>query len=262
MELALRTTDYWLTVFRRTWKGSVVTSFVVPFLTLAAMGLGLGSFVDDNSGQGGAGNAALGGVSYLAFIGPGLLAVTAMQTGVFEASYPVLAGFKWHKSYLAMAATPLRAVDIAGSQLVFLAFRILLPSVVFLVVLAMFGVVDSWWGAPLAVLAAMLLGMAHATPVAALSARLRSESAFALVFRLGVLPMSLFSGAFFPIDELPRGVEWVAYVTPIWHGVELCRGLMTGSVGGMGAVHVVYLAAVAALGWRWTVSGFATRLEQ
>jgi lipooligosaccharide transport system permease protein len=260
MELALRTTDYWLTTLRRTWKGSVVTSFIVPILTLAAMGVGLGGFVDDNSA--GSGNAALGGLTYLAFIGPGLLAVTAMQTAVFEASYPILGGFKWHKSYFAMAATPLRPVDIAGSQLAFLAVRVLLPSIVFLGVLGAFGIIGSWWGAPLAVVAAVLLGMAHAAPVAALSARLRSESAFALVFRLGVLPMSLFSGAFFPIDELPRGVEWVAFLTPIWHGVELCRGLMHGSVDGMDVVHVAYLSLFVIVGWRWTVTGFAKRLEQ
>ena len=250
MELALRTIDYWLTVLRRTWKGSVVTSFVVPILTLAAMGVGLGGFVDDNSGD-----AALGGISYLAFIGPGLLAVCM-------ATYPILGAFKWDKTYFAMAATPLRPLDIVNSQLVFLAFRVFLPCAVFLGVLGVFGVVGSWWGAPLAVLAAALLGMAHAAPVAALSARLRDESAFALVFRLGLLPMSLFSGAFFPIDELPKGVEWLAYLTPIWHGVELCRGLMLGSVGAADFWHVVYLTAFVAIGWRWTVSGFAKRLAQ
>jgi lipooligosaccharide transport system permease protein len=257
MDLALRTTDYWLTVLRRTWKGSVVTSFVVPFLTLAAMGVGLGGFVDDNSAD-----SALGGVSYLAFIGPGLLAVTALQTAVFEATYPILGAFKWDKNYFAMAATPLRPVDIVNSQLVFLAFRVFLPCTVFLGVLAIFGVVDSWSGAPFAVLAAVLLGMAHAAPVAALSSRLRDESVFALVFRLGLLPMSLFSGAFFPIDELPKGVEWLAYLTPIWHGVELCRGLMLGSVDGADIWHVLYLAVFVVLGWRWTVSGFTKRLAQ
>jgi lipooligosaccharide transport system permease protein len=260
MELAARTTDYWLTSFRRTWKGTVVTSFVVPFLTLAAMGVGLGSFVDDNAG--GSGDAALGGISYLAFIGPGLLAVTAMQTGVFESSYPILGAFKWHKTYFAMAATPLRVVDIVTSQLVFLAFRVLLPSAVFLCVLTVFGVADSWWGAPLAVVAAVLLGMAHAAPVTALSSRLRDESAFSLVFRLGVLPMSLFSGAFFPIDQLPQGVQWIAYLTPIWHGVELCRGLMLGSVGASDLWHVAYLLAFVAVGWRLAVTGFAKRLAQ
>jgi lipooligosaccharide transport system permease protein len=260
MQLAVRTTDYWLTNFRRTWKGTVVTSFVVPFLTLAAMGVGLGGFVDDNGS--GSANAALGGLSYLAFIGPGLLAVTAMQTGVFEATYPILGAFKWNKTYFAMAASPLRPIDIVNSQLAFLAFRILLPSTVFLGVLGAFGVLDSWWGAPLTIPAAVLLGMAHAAPIAALSSRLRDESAFALVFRVGVLPMSLFSGAFFPIDQLPKGVEWIAYLTPIWHGVELCRDLLLGSVTGADGWHVGYLAAFVALGWRWTVAGFATRLAQ
>ncbi|MGH3628235.1 MAG: hypothetical protein ACRDRL_12460, partial [Sciscionella sp.] len=88
--LSPRLTTYWLTVLRRTWRGSVVTSFVMPVLYLAAMGVGLGHYV----GHGGP-SAALGGVSYLTYLAPGLLAVTALQTGVGEGSWPVYDGFKW-----------------------------------------------------------------------------------------------------------------------------------------------------------------------
>ncbi|MEJ7741106.1 MAG: hypothetical protein WKF73_00340 [Nocardioidaceae bacterium] len=141
MQLAPRLTDYWVTVFRRVWKGSVVTSFLTPFLYLAAMGVGLGSFIDDNAGP-----AALGGITYLAFVGPGLLATSAMQTAIFESTYPVMGAFKWHRSYFSMAATPLTPSDIVAGQLAFIGFRIFATCGVFLAVLALFGALGSWWG--------------------------------------------------------------------------------------------------------------------
>lgn len=258
MQQTLRLTDYWTTVFRRTWKGSVVTSFLLPFLYLTAMGIGLGGFVDDS-----AGSAPLGGVSYLQFIAPGLLAVTAMQTAIGESTYPVLAGFKWQKFYYSMAATPLRVGDIVAGQLAFIAFRILVTCAVFTAILALFGAVASVVGGVCAVLVVVLLGMAHATPMVALSSRLKSESGFALVFRLGVMPMSLFSGAFFPITQLPDAVAWLAYATPIWHGVELSRMLTTGDVDTLAAGgHLGYLLLWFFVGWYLCVTGFAKRLEQ
>ena len=107
------------TVYKRTWKGSLVSSFLLPLLYLAAMGIGLGSFVDDN------GSGALGGISYLQFIAPGLLAATALQIAVGESTYPVMGGIKWQKIYFSMIATPLRPADVMYGQLAFIAFRVL-----------------------------------------------------------------------------------------------------------------------------------------
>ena len=258
MQLAPRLSDYWLTVLRRTWRGSVVTSFLMPFLYLTAMGVGLGSFVDDNGAA-----ARLGGSSYLAFIAPGLLAVTAMQTAIGETTYPILGGFKWHRTYFSMAASPLEVSDIVAGQLAFVAVRILLTCAVFIAVLAGFGALSSWWGGVLALIAALLIGMAHAAPMTAISSRMRNESGFALVFRIGILPMFLFSGAFFPVSQLPAVVSWLAYVTPIWHGVDLSRMLTAGHLEGWAALgHVAYLLVWLVVGWRLAVSGFASRLAQ
>ena len=257
MQLAPRLTDYWTTVLRRTWRGSVVTSFLMPLLYLAAMGVGLGSFVDSNGDSA----SQLGGVSYLQFIAPGLLAITAMQTAISETTYPVMAGFKWQRFYFSMAASPLEVSDIVAGQLAFVAVRLALTSGVFIAVLAVFGALADSWAAPLALAAALLTGLAHAAPMTALSSRLKSESGFALVFRLAVLPMSLFSGAFFPISQLPDSVAWLAYLTPIWHGVDLTRMLTLGTVEWWPAVgHVGYLAAWLVVGWRLAVTGFAKRL--
>lgn len=256
--LAYRLTDYWVTVFKRTWRGSVITNFLLPFLYLTAMGVGLGGFVDSNAGP-----RALGGVTYLAFIAPGLLATTALQTGVFESTYPVMSGFKWQRFYFSMAATPLTSADIVFAQLAFVAFRIVLTCGVFLGVMAVYGALHSWLGGVLAVGVSVLLGMAHAAPITGLAARMKSENGFSLIFRLGLLPMFLFSGAFFPIDRLPTAVAWVAYGTPIWHGVDLSRMLTLGQVAWWPAVgHVAYLAAWLVAGWVYAVSGFQRRLVQ
>src|SRR5262245_18115939 len=135
MELVLRQYDYWASVYRRTWKGTLVTSFLMPLLYLAEMGVGLGSFVDASATS----DAALGGVTYLQYIAPGLLAATAMQIGVFESTYPVMRGIKWHRTFFGMVATPLRPADVMLGQLGFIAFRIGTTSAVFLVVIAVFG---------------------------------------------------------------------------------------------------------------------------
>jgi lipooligosaccharide transport system permease protein len=255
--MVARLVPYWLTVYKRTWRGSVFTSFFMPFLTLAALGVGLGTFVDDNSG-----GDALGGVSYLVYIAPGLLAVTAMQTAIGETTYPVMGGFKWHRVYFSMAATPLTVADIVAAQLAFVLVRILISCGFFVVILAFYSAVGSWWQALIVLVVIVLVGAAHATPMIAISSRMKNESGFALVFRLGVAPMSLFSGAFFPISQLPDVISWLAYLTPIWHGVDLCRMLtIGGGNAGLAVLHVAYLVILTGVGWYLAVTGFARRLS-
>lgn len=255
--LAGRQTDYWLTVLRRTWRGSVVSSFLMPFLYLTAMGVGLGSFVDTNSGE-----EALGGVSYLAFIAPGLLATTAMMTAVGESTYPVMAGFKWQRVYFSMAATPLGPADIVLAHLGFIAFRVFSSCAVFMVIMAGYGALSDWPGAVAALFVVLLTGLAHAAPIMGTSARLKNESGFSLIFRLGLMPMFLFSGAFFPISQL-GGFAWLAYLTPIYHGVTLARMLTLGQVEALPALgHLAYICAWVAAGWVFAVTGFRRRLSQ
>jgi lipooligosaccharide transport system permease protein len=254
LENGRRQFDYWLTVYKRTWKGTLISSFLLPLLYLAAMGIGLGSFVDSN------GTGALGGVSYLQYIAPGLLAATALQVAVGESTYPVMSGLKWQKFFFSMIATPLRPADVVYGQLAFIAFRVGSTCAVFLVVIAAFGGLQS----PLGVLAlpvALLVGMAAAAPVAAYATTLENDSGFAMIFRFGVVPAFLFSGAFFPVSQLPNWIEWLAYVSPLWHGVDLCRALSTGTVvPWLALVNVTYLLAWFLIGTRYAVRGFTKRL--
>jgi len=258
MELVVRQLDYWVTTYRRTWKGSVVSSFVMPLLFLSAMGIGLGGYVDDSSGP-----RVLAGVSYLAFIAPGLLATTAMQTAVFESSFAVFGKFKWNKVYSSMTATPLRVVDVLNGNLLYVGFRLATTCAVFLLVLAAFGVAGSVVGALGALLSAVLVGLACTTPVFGYSAWIKTDSSFAVLFRLGLIPMFLFSGAFFPVEQMPDTVEWLAYLTPVWHGVELCRGFTLGTGEFWpGVGHVTYLLVWVVVGWLWARKAFQRRLVE
>jgi len=249
---AVRVLEHELLVYRRAWRGSLFSSFLSPVLFLAAMGLGLGSLVDAGggagAGAGGAGGAALAGVSYLAFLAPGLLASTAMQTAAGESTFPVMAGFVWVKSFHGMTATPIRPADVVVGKLTYIGLRLLLVIGVFFGVTVLFGAV-SGPGAILAVPAALLTGLAFAAPIAAYSATQRDANGFNALFRFGVIPLFLFSGTFFPIEQLPGILQPVAYVTPLWHGVDLCRSLALGTAEPVTTlIHLAYLGILTALG--------------
>jgi lipooligosaccharide transport system permease protein len=242
--LALRSFEYWVFQYKRTWRGSVISTVLFPVLFLASMGVGLGTLVDSSASRG------VEGHSYLVFLAPGLLAATAMQTGVGESSYPVMGAIKWVRTYHAMLATPLGVLDVLVGHLLYIAARVLFGSAVFLVVMAAFGAVDSPLGL-LAVPGALLTGMAFATPVVAVAAVTDNDSNFAFIMRFVVTPLFLFGGVFYPVQQLPLVLEQLAYLTPLWHGVALSRGLALGTVSAGAALgHVLYLSAwIAGGGW-------------
>lgn len=240
--LALREFRFWLVNYRRTWRGSIYTSLLGPVLYLGAMGLGLGALVDKH------GTARIGGVSYLVFLAPGLLVAQAMQTAASESSFPVLGSVKWRRTYQAAAATPLRPADIFHGHLLFTIMRLTMNSVVFVAVMAAFGAVRSPWVVA-AIPVSVLTGLAFATPIESFAITTQKTNGFSMIFRFGIVPMFLFSGTFFPISQLPAWIRWVAYVTPLWHGVELSRSLALGTADLPGVVvHLAYLIAVAGAG--------------
>jgi lipooligosaccharide transport system permease protein len=246
--------DYWLTVLKRTWRGGVVSSFLTPLLYVVAMGVLLGGFIEADPDK------LEGATSYLAFVVPGLVASHAMTIAVSESTYPVMGAIKWHKTFFAQLATPLAVRDLVNAFVGFVMFRVATACAVFMLVIAPFGVFTTWWGPILAWLSQVLVGFAFATLVFAYSARLRSEEGFGLLFRLGVIPLTLFSGAFFPISNLAEPLEWLARVTPLWHGVELARMSAFAGWDAMAVVHVAYLAVLAAVGAWWAVRRLERRL--
>ena len=242
-----------LTAYRHFWRSSLISSVLEPALFLASMGLTLGILVDRGPGL-------PGGVSYLSFLAPGLLVAAAMQTGTFESTYPVLGAIKWDKTYDAVLATPTRATDLITGHLLFVAFRVTTAASLFLAVLVLFGAADSWL-VLLTVPAALLTGLAFAAPVSALAARLENDSGFAALQRFGIIPMFLFSGTFFAVDQLPAALRPVAWATPLFHAVELCRGFTTGDIEWLAVVgHSAFLGACIAVGWWLGAREFAKRL--
>lgn len=242
----MRATGYWAFQYRRTWRSSLSSSFLFPVLYLAAMGAGLGTLVDHHV-------HTVDGVSYLRYVGPGVLAASAMQVGVNASMYPVMGAIKWDKTYHAMLAAPLRVVDVLAGHVAWFVVRLVIGSGIFLGVLAAWGVVHSPW-ALLALPAAVLTGLAFAIPGAAFAATQENDAGFTTVYRIVVVPLFLFSGTFFPITSLPGWLQPVAMATPLFHGVALCRGLVLGSPGGWAAIgHLAYL-----IGLTGVAAGLAT----
>jgi lipooligosaccharide transport system permease protein len=239
---ALRAYELWVLRFKRVWRGTGTYTLFGPLLYLGAMGAGVGSLVTRQDA------ASLGGVSYLAYIAPGMVAATAMQTAAGEATWPVMGAMRWMRVYHAQAATPLRVADVFHGHLLWMLTRIALTCAAMLVAATILGVPESLL-TPLAVPAATLMGAAFAAPIAAWSVTQEGDSLFSVLFRLVITPMFLFSGTFFPVETLPAALRVVAYLTPLWHGADLCRDLVLGGATPLGSlVHVAYLSA-------WTVVG-------
>ena len=242
--------EYHLVNYRRTWRSSALSTLVMPLLTMLGFGVGVGAYV----------TGGVDGVPYLDWIVPGLIASTAVQAAIGEATWPVFGDFEWRKVYFAQAAAPLRVADILGGHLAFMLFRILVSATAFLGIAVLFGAVHSWW-APLALVVALLTGFAVAAPTVAYSSWVTSDSYLAILLRFAVLPMSLFSGVFFPIESLPVLLRWVAWALPLWHGVDLSRAATLGVAPAWSPVgHVLYLALWAGVGWLLAHRQFRRRL--
>ncbi len=239
---AVRELRYWTTNYRRTWRGTIYSSVLNPVLYLGAIGISLGTLVNQH------GSAKLGGISYLAFLAPGLLAAAAMETGIGESTYPVLGSVKWRRTYYAAVSTPLRPADLFHGHLLFTTMRLVMNCAVFMVVMVAFGAAQSPW--VLAALpVAVLTGLAFAAPIEAWAITVLKDTSFALIFRFGLIPLFLFSGTFFPVSQLPGWAQPIAYATPLWHGVALCRSLSLGTATiGEALLHIGYLAALTAAG--------------
>jgi lipooligosaccharide transport system permease protein len=240
-------------VYQHVWRGSVFSSFLQPTLFLLAMGLGLGAMVD-------AGGAALpDGASYAEFLAPGLLAASAMQVAGFESTYPVLGKMMWFRNYEAITATPMRVSDLVVGELAWIALRLTTIATAFVLVMTAFGIPRS----PLVILAipaAVLTGLAFAAPIMAYAATLKHSNPFNVLFRFVITPLFLFSGVFFPISRLPEPFARAAWFTPLFHGVQLARGLALDAVPPAWPMHIAFLAAFVAAGIVMAQRTFRRRL--
>jgi lipooligosaccharide transport system permease protein len=245
--------EYLLTVYRRTWRGSIIGRFLSPLFFLLSMGLGLGALVDDRAG-------GVGGTPYLQFVVPAIVATQAMWVAMGESTYQVLGYIKWNMGYHAMLATPLGVRDILVGHLLSVVGHLTVATAIFMGVAALFGGFSSWW-ALLSLPIAVLTGMAFTVPIFAFTARQEGDNGFNILFRWVMTPLMLFSGTFFPVDQLPLWMQPVAWFTPLWHGVESSRMVATGQVDWPWlALHLLVLATFVAVGWVLAVRSFTRRL--
>ncbi len=215
----------------RAWRTAVALSMTQPIIFLLGMGLGVGALVDDRAGS----TASLGGLTYLQFLAPALLATTAMMAGSFEATYPVLDGFKWRRTFEGVAATPVDPRAVVHGLMLWWITRLIIGSLG--VGLALLIIPSTrGWGVPIAMAASIPTGLAFAVPIAAWTATREDESSFPPIQRFVITPLFLFGGAFYPIESLPGALQPIAWVTPLWHGVQLCRDLTVGPVSALDTV--------------------------
>lgn len=242
--------------YRHTWRGTTISAVLTPVLFLAAMGLGLGALVDDGR------TASLDGVSYLAWLAPGLLAAAAMQNGAADGSFPVMAGLRWVKTYHAALHTPVRPRDLMLGNLAWAGLRLLVTGTVFVVVAALFGAMPLLRGFA-ALAPAALTGLGFCAAVSAYMATRETDQALAGLFRFVVVPLFLFSGTFFPVAELPDALQPVVYVIPLWHGVELARALALGTAPALPwPVHLAVIVALLVVGAVVAARMFERRLRR
>jgi lipooligosaccharide transport system permease protein len=228
-----------------TYKWSMLTTAIgSPLLYLLAFGVGLATLIKSG------GSAGIDGVSYAQFVIPAFLCAGAVATATEEFTFGVLLGFKWNETYLGMNAGPITPRQIAGGHILFTILRMTATSGIFLVIAMAFGAIRFPEGLvvlPIAVLG----GLAFGIPIAAYSTTIREDRGqFAVIGRTVVLPMTLFSGTVFPITQLPIWLQWIGWISPLWHSTQLARDAAYGHVepGWLTLVHIVVLVALIAIG--------------
>lgn len=228
-----------VTAFRRAWI-LLLSGFVEPVIYLFSLGIGLGALVGPVRTDGGT------LVGYAAFVAPALLAASAMNGALFDATFNVFFRLRYQRLYDAMLATPVGPRDIAVGEITWSLLRGALYSAMFLLVALAAGLVQSWW-ALLALPAAVLVGFAFGAVGMFTTTFMRSWQDFDYI-TLAIQPMFLFSATFFPLSTYPDALEWLVRATPLYHGVALERALLLGEVGWGLLWHVGYLVVLGVAG--------------
>jgi lipooligosaccharide transport system permease protein len=234
----------------------IATAIGTPILYLFAFGIGLATLISGNVGP-------VAGVTYLEFVAPALLASAAVLVAVEEYTFGILLGLKWNATYVGMNASPITARQIVDGTMGFVVLRMFVSTAIYYVIMVVFGAVDSAWGL-LIIPAGMLGGFAFA-PVAAYAATIEEDRGqFAILQRVVILPLTLFSGTVFPLTQLPVFLQWIGWLSPLWHASELGRQFVYGPTEPiwLTVIHVVYLTVLGVIGWQLCARNVARRLNK
>lgn len=236
-KLVFRVWQRELTLYRRIWPSTILSTLFDPILYLLAMGFGVGAYLSD-----------IEGMSYVQFIAPGLVASSIMYAAAFEAAWNSYVRIFYERSYEAMMTTPAELEDVIAGEIAWGATRAVIYSIVMLGVLAAFGLLASPWALAIPLVAFlggtmfMVLGLSYTVQV-------RHMDQLTFLFTLGVTPMFLFSGVFFPIAGLPAWVQTVAWASPLFHLVETTRALALGAVGAGVLAHLAWMVGLTVALW-------------
>ena len=226
-------------VYRNNWL-IFLSGAAEPFLYLLAFQLGFGTLVTEVAGPDGR------PMGYVAFVAPALLATSAMNGAVFDSTYNLFFKLRYAKLYDAMLATPIGPLDVALGEIGWAMTRGGVYAVAFLAIAAAMGLLASWW-ALLMVPAALLVGLAFSAIGMALVTFLKSTAQFDYI-ALVLMPMFLFATTFFPLSVYPEPLQWVVRCLPLYHAIELMRGLATGLLSGSMLVNLAYLLVLGSVG--------------
>ena len=223
------------TVYTKLYKSSFALNFIEPVLYLVAMGMGLGIFVHD-----------INGLPYIKFIGPGIIASSSMFAAVYECTYGTYIRMTFQKTFDAILATPVNLDDLVAAELVWGAVKSVIYGLTIMIVVALFGLVDS----PLLLLSVpmiFLCGLIFAEVSMITTALVPGIDSFSYFYTLFMTPLFLFSGIFFPVETLPRAVAGIAWFTPLYHLVAICRDMAAGHAAKAGWSYLWILVVAAAL---------------
>jgi len=226
-------------VYRQGWT-VFLSGLFEPIFYLFSIGIGVAQLV---------GEVELAGgelVSYTVFVAPAMLAASAMNGAVYDATFNLFFKLKYNKLYDAVLATPVTPVDVAVGEIGWALMRGTFYSSTFILVMLAMGLITSWW-AVLALPAVVLIGFAFAAIGTAATTYMKSWQDFEYV-TLVSLPMFLFSATFYPLSTYPESLQWVVRLSPLYHSAALVRGLTTGTVSAESLVHVAVLVALGLVG--------------
>jgi lipooligosaccharide transport system permease protein len=226
-------------VYRREWL-VLVSGFLEPVFYLFSIGVGVSKLVGDVTLPGGE------VVTYTAFVAPAMLAASAMNGAIIDATFSLFFKLKYNKLYDAVLATPVTPVDVAIGEITWALMRGSLYSISFVGVMLLMGLISSWW-AVLTIPAVVLTGYAFAAIGTACTTYMRSWQDFSYI-TLVQLPIFLFSATFYPLSVYPESLQWVVRCSPLYHAATLMRELTTGTVGLGSLVHVAVLVALGVAG--------------
>ena len=222
------------TVYTKLYKTSFALNFIEPALYLVAMGFGLGAFVQEIHGK-----------PYINYIAPGIIASSSMFAAVYECTYGTYIRMTFQKTFDAILATPVNLDDLVAGELVWGATKSVIFGVTITIVISLFGLVDSAL-ILLAIPFIFLCGLIFAEISLIVVALVPGIDSFSYFYTLFMTPLFLFSGIFFPLESLPHAVTIIAWFTPLYHLVNICRalsaGAFSGALGSMLWIVVVVLA--------------------